>query len=234
MCDGSMKRVQIVTGHYGSGKTEFAVNLALRLSRTMRPLTLVDLDIVNPYFRSAERRQLLESHGVSVLASSCDGIADLPALPAALMRVWEDETVNAILDIGGDAIGARVLARFAPYLETTPHDLLFVLNANRPETRTADAAIQYLRSVEESSLQRVTGLVNNTHLCRETTQADIEKGAALAHAVSERTGVPVLWHVAEERFVNGLDIKGEGALLPIRITMTKPWESMEEDVWQDW
>lgn len=229
-----MKRVQIVTGHYGSGKTEFAVNLALCLCETLSPLTLVDLDIVNPYFRSAERRALLTAHGVRVIASSCEGAADLPAIPAELLSVWENESMHAILDVGGDAIGARVLARFSRQLENVPHDLLFVLNANRPETRTPERAVRYLRSVEESSGQRVTALVNNTHLCRETTAADIEKGAALAHAVSELTGLPVRWHVMERRLAGEFDFGGEGAVLPIRITMTKPWESMEEAVWQDW
>lgn len=228
------KRVQIVTGHYGSGKTEFAVNLALHASCTHAPLSLVDLDIVNPYFRSAERRALLEAAGVRVIASSCEGIADLPAIPAALSSVWENDGIYAILDIGGDAIGAHVLSGFSGKLEATPHDLLFVLNANRPETRTPDKAVRYLRSIEESSGQKVTGIVNNTHLCRETTAADIEKGAVLAHAVSALTGIPVRWHVMEQRFVSGFDAKGEGETLPIRITMTKPWESMEEAVWQDW
>ena len=229
-----MKRVQIITGHYGSGKTEFAVNLALHLSRTLSPLALVDLDIVNPYFRSAERRAMLEAAGIRVIASSCSGIADLPAIPAELSSVWEDETLYAVLDVGGDAVGAHVLGGFAPRLASVPHETLFVLNANRPETRTPQRAVRYLREIEASCGQPVTGLVNNTHLCGDTSLVDVEKGAELALAVSVLTGVPVLWHVMERRFAAEFHRKGEGETLPIQITMTKPWESREEQLWQDW
>lgn len=223
-----MARIRIVTGHYGSGKTEFAVNLALRQAEAWRPLTLVDLDIVNPYFRSAERRELLETHGVSVLACSCNGIADIPAVPAAIAGIWEDAARHAILDIGGDAIGAHVLARFSDKLKSIPHELWCVINANRPETDTPEKAVQYLRQIEKSAELPVTGIINNTHLCRQTTVSDPMRGAALTHAVSAMTCIPVVWHVVEERLVPEFDAKGEGAVLPIRITMTKPWE-----IWED-
>ena len=167
-------RITIVTGHYGTGKTEFAVNLALKLAREDGPVMLADLDIVNPYFRSRERRPELEAAGVRVISSSqaCSD-ADVPALPAELLAILENRDVRGVLDIGGDPVGARVLARFQPKLIQEDCQLLYVLNANRPEVRTAESAIAYLRGIEQTCGLTCSGLVNNTHLCGETTPEEI-------------------------------------------------------------
>ena len=108
-----MKRMQIVTGHYGSGKTEYAVNLAMKMAGEMENVALADLDIVNPYFRSYEQTKMLEDAGVRVIVTSCGGVADIPALNPEVMSLFQQDKWNAVLDIGGDPIGARVLARFA-------------------------------------------------------------------------------------------------------------------------
>ncbi len=230
-----MNRIRIVTGHYGSGKTEFSVNLALRLADdTDAPVAIADLDIVNPYFRSSERRALMEARGVRVISSSLGGIADLPAIPAEVLTVFEDARIQAVFDVGGDAVGAHVLRRFLPYLHPQECELLFVLNANRPETRCVESACRYLSAIEESCGVPVTAIVNNTHLCRETTAADVQKGAALAFAVSKQTGLPVRWHVAERRLVQELPVFPEGEILPIDITMTKPWEIRQEEETYSW
>lgn len=217
-------RLSIITGHYGTGKTEFAVNLALALAAEGRRVMLADLDIVNPYFRSRERRPLLEGAGVRLISSSqaCSD-ADVPALPAELLTILEDRTVTGVLDIGGDPVGARVLARFRPQIQAEDHQLICVLNANRPEVRQAADAVTYLRGIEQATGLTCTGLVNNTHLCQETTGADIRKGAALAAAVSAETGIPVLCHVAEARLAGGLPELAE-PVFPITIRMKKPWE----------
>ena len=112
-----MKRIQIITGHYGSGKTEYAVNLALQLAGTGRKTALADLDIVNPYFRSYEQAGRLEAAGIRVIVTSCGGVADIPALNPEVLSVFQDPSWTGVLDIGGDPIGARVLARFAPQLQ---------------------------------------------------------------------------------------------------------------------
>ena len=160
-----MKRMQIITGHYGSGKTEYAVNLARSLAETMENVVLADLDIVNPYFRSYEQTKMLEDAGVKVIVTSCGGVADIPALNPEVMSVFQDSKWNGVLDIGGDPIGARVLARFAHQIKPEEYDLLFVLNANRPETKDVDSALSYMRGIEYECHLRVTGIVNNTHLC---------------------------------------------------------------------
>ena len=217
-------RISIVTGHYGTGKTEFSVNLALALAAEGASVMLADLDIVNPYFRSRERRSLLEEAGVRLISSSqaCSA-ADVPSLPAELLAILENRDIRGVLDIGGDPVGARVLARFQPKIVQEDYQLIYVLNANRPEVRTAEAAVRYLRGIEATTGLTCTGIVNNTHLCGETTPEEIRKGARLAEAVSRETGIPVLCHVAEERFVPELSDLSE-PVFPITIQMKKPWE----------
>ena len=217
-------RVSILTGHYGTGKTEVSVNLALALAAEGEQVMLADLDIVNPYFRSRERRPLLEKAGVRVISSSqaCSD-ADVPALPAELLTILENREIRGILDIGGDPVGARVLARFRPKILQEDYQLVYVLNANRPEVRTPESAIAYLRAIEATTGLTCGGIVNNTHLCGETTEREIRKGADLAEHVSQETGIPVLCHVAEERFADHLSDLRE-PVFPITIKMKKPWE----------
>ena len=198
-------RLLIVTGHFGTGKTEFSVNLALALARAGEKVMLADLDIVNPYFRSRERRAVLERAGVRLITSSQDSEnADMPSLPAEILTVLEDRSYRGLLDIGGDPDGARVLARYQPKI-------------------TAEDAISYLRCIEEVTGLTCGGIVNNTHLCGETTAEEILRGAELARDISERTGIPVLCHTAEERLIPELTALEE-PIFPITIQMKKPWE----------
>ena len=217
-------RVSIITGHYGTGKTEFAVNLALQLAGLNHQVMVADLDIVNPYFRSRERRDLLQEAGIRLISSSqaCSDAA-VPALPAELLTILENRDITGVLDICGDPVGARVLARFNDKIVPEDYQLIYVLNANRPEVRTPEAAIAYLRGIEATTSLTCTGIVNNTHLCGETTAEEIRKGARLAETVSQETGIPVLCHVAEERFIPELSDLSE-PVFPITIQMKKPWE----------
>ena len=219
-----MKRMQIITGHYGSGKTEYAVNLALHLAQTTENVALADMDIVNPYFRSYEQAKRLEDAGIRVIVTSCGGVADIPAINPEVMSIFQQEKWTGVLDIGGDPIGARVLARFAHQLKAEDFDLLFVLNANRPETKDVESALQYMQGIEAECRQKVTGIVNNTHLCGETTAEEIFKGAALAHALSERTSLPVIHHAVQRKFVEQVQDKLSEPILPMNIYMKKPWE----------
>ena len=224
MPDFCPHRLTIVTGHYGTGKTEFSVNLALRMAEAGHRVMVADLDIVNPYFRSRERKALLASRGVKLISSSqaCSD-ADVPALPAELLCILEDRSVRGILDIGGDPVGARVLARFRPRIQMEDHQLLYVLNANRPEVREKEAATRYLRDIEAVTGLCCTGIVNNTHLCGETTPEEVRKGAALAASVSLETGIPVVCHMVHQRFAGQLADLPQ-PLFPITIQMKKPWE----------
>ena len=220
----SPHRLLIVTGHFGTGKTEFSVNLALALARAGEKVMMADLDIVNPYFRSRERREVLEAAGVRLITSSQDSEnADMPSLPAEILTVLEDRSYRGLLDIGGDPDGARVLARYQPKITAEDYQLLFVSNANRPEVRRAEDAISYLRCIEEVTGLTCGGIVNNTHLCGETTAEEVLRGAELARAISEKTSIPVLCHTAEERLIPELTALAE-PIFPITIQMKKPWE----------
>ena len=220
----SPHRLLIVTGHFGTGKTEFSVNLALALARAGEKVMMADLDIVNPYFRSRERREALEAAGVRLITSSQDSEnADMPSLPAEILTVLEDRSYRGLLDIGGDPDGARVLARYQPKITAEDYQLLFVSNANRPEVRKAEDAISYLCCIEEVTGLTCGGIVNNTHLCGETTAEEILRGAELARSISEKTGIPVLCHTAEERLIPELTALAE-PIFPITIQMKKPWE----------
>lgn len=220
----SHHRILIVTGHYGTGKTEFSVNLALDLARAGQNVILADLDIVNPYFRSRERKDLLTRAGVQVICSSQEcSDADVPALPAEILTVFEDRTRRGILDIGGDPDGARVLARFQPKIIAEDYQMIFVCNANRPEVRTAEKAIRYLRSIEAVTGLKCGALVDNTHLCEQTTPEEIREGARLTGEISRETGLPVLCHVVENSVAEQLQNFDE-PVYPITVKMKKPWE----------
>ena len=217
-------RVSIITGHYGTGKTELSVNLALALAAEGKRVMLADLDIVNPYFRSRERRPQLGGAGIQVVSSSPTGPgAGAPPGGPRGRGGGRGRDIRGILDIGGDPVGARVLARFQPKIVQEDYQLIFVLNANRPEVREAEHAIAYLRSIEAVTGLTCSGIVNNTHLCGETTPAEIRKGAALAEAVSRQTGIPILCHTAEVRFADAVSDLRE-PVFPITINMKKPWE----------
>lgn len=220
----SSHRILIITGHYGTGKTEFSVNMALDLARAGQNVMLADLDIVNPYFRSRERKALLEEAGVQVICSSqaCSD-ADIPALPAEILTILEDRSRRGILDVGGDPDGARVLARFQPKIVAEDYQMIFVSNANRPEVQTAEKAISYLRNIETVTGLTCSGLVDNTHLCEQTTPEEVRRGSAVAEEISRRTGISVLCSTAEKQIADQLG-NFEKPIYPITIRMKKPWE----------
>ena len=141
---------------------------------------------------------------------------------AELNAILDDRQITGILDIGGDRVGARVLARYRPRIIGEDYQLLYVLNANRPEVRDVSSAISYLRAIESVTGLVCFGIVNNTHLCGETTADDVRKGAALAQAVSQETGIPVVCHVAHEALAP--ELTDLSPLFPITIRMKKPWE----------
>ena len=221
-------RLTILVGFSGSGKTECAVNLALALQNLGHPTALADLDVVNPYFRSRERRELLQQHNIRLVATSQACVdADVPALPAELNTLLQDEGLFSVLDIGGGPVGARVLARYRPKLLNQPHRVCFVLNANRPGTGTAEKALNSLREIEATLGLPATHIIHNTHLCRETTPEDILAGAELAREVSASSGLPILCHTAHEPLIHALSPLNE-PVLPLRLYMNKPWEEEED------
>ncbi|MEA5040735.1 MAG: hypothetical protein VB086_13005 [Clostridiaceae bacterium] len=208
-----VKRVTILTGHYGSGKTSLAVNWAIRLSRTGKPVAIADLDIVNPYFRTTDHRRELEESGVRLVGSPFAGSnLDIPALPRELYAAVEDHTVYAVLDVGGDDRGAVALGRYVPSILTeNNYEMVFVTNFFRPLTKTPEAALTVLREVEAACGLSCTGLVNNSNLGAQTTARDVLDTAERMERLSVLSGLPVLLTAADRRLYKEL----EGRLSPL-------------------
>lgn len=220
------KRVRIITGHYGSGKTEFAVNYAIKLAQTCKKVSLADVDIVNPYFRSREKTELLESKGVRVIASSLRGVnTDVPALSAAINAPLEDKQYDFVMDVGGDPVGARVLGRFNRFFKEDDYDMYLVVNANRPDTQTVEAVKAFIASIESASRLKVTGLINNTHMLKSTTVDDVLRGQKLVEAVSKETGLEIKYVSVIEKLVDKLPKDIVGEIMPIKMYMREEWMS---------
>ncbi len=219
------KRIRIITGHYGSGKTEFAVNYTLALAEVGYKTAIADLDIVNPYFRSREIEPIFMEKGIRVISSAIKSFAgDLPALSPEIYTVFQDKSYEAVIDVGGDKAGATVLGRYYDQIDTNECDMFFVINANRPLTNSKDNVIRYMRSIELGSRQKVTALVNNTHLCQDTTINDILKGQKLCEEVSKELSLPIKYVVTHVDLVDKLPKDIQGEIFPIKIYMKKPWE----------
>jgi len=221
------KKLIIITGHYGSGKTEYAVNKVLSLAKEYGSAEIADLDIVNTYFRTREIKDFLNSKNVRVVDSNLgNNTLDLPALSPGIMGVIESENVFSVLDVGGDAIGAKVLARFKNNVEREDYELLFVINANRPQTQEVSKTVEYARAIEATSGLKITGLVNTTHMLKDTEVADVLRGHELCVEVSKITGIPIheevcLRDIAKK--VDNIDIQKK--LFPIDLYMRSDWMS---------
>ena len=162
-------RLTVIVGHFGSGKTEVSINLALHLAAQDKTVSLADLDVVDPYFRSRGCAELFAQRGIRLVSSSPSGMdADLPSMPPEVLTIIENTAIHGVFDIGGDASGARVLARYRHRLKDNNASLLCVINANRPLTDTPERTVAYIRSIETSSGMPINGLINNTHLCSQT------------------------------------------------------------------
>ena len=218
------KRVRIVIGHYGSGKTEFSVNYAAKLAQNNKKAMLVDLDVINLYFRSREKAEELESMGVRVIGGAIDANAiDIPTIPAEVVVAFEDESYEAVLDVGGDPDGTRTLGRYVNYLTEGNYDMFFVLNANRPETQTVEKAIEYMIKIQDVARAKITGIVNNTHMLKSTSIDDVLKGYDLSLKISEKTGVPLRYNVVLKDLASQLPQDLEGEIFPIELYMREEW-----------
>lgn len=179
-------------GHYGSGKTEITLNKALEWAGAGRKVTLVDLDIVNPYFRSGEQRERLEAAGVRVLAPTFEGTTvDVPSLPAEIQSVFSDRERLVFFDVGGDPSGAAALGRYKPYFDRDEAEVLCVVNTCRPFTGSAGEIEDMVRAVEERSRLRVEGLIHNSNLALQTTARILEDGQPLVEEAAAALEIPV-------------------------------------------
>lgn len=226
MSEQSQKRITVFTGHYGSGKTEIAVNYVLQCQHDYSETTIVDLDFVNPYFRSREARKMLESTGIKVVASAEEYFdTDVPALSPLIPGVLKNANSRVIVDLGGDDTGARAIGRFKSYIPESDYELCFVVNPYRPFTSGIEEVKSVLSAIEKSSRLKVSSLVSNPNLLRETTVRDVLDGHRTVTQWAEELGYAVKFLAVEERFCENPDIKNIGTpVLKINRTMLVPWE----------
>ena len=187
------KRLTLFAGHYGSGKTNIAINYALMLHEQGRAVTIADLDIVNPYFRVKDSETLLQKAGIELICSAYAGSnLDVPAMPKETYGLVADRERWGVLDIGGDDRGALALGRYVPEIKAEDnYEMLLVANRARPLTRTAADTAAVMAEIEDACGLGFTALVNNTNLGPDTTAQDVLGSAAYAEELSQRTGLPV-------------------------------------------
>lgn len=225
------ERLTIISGHYGAGKSEFSVNLALSFAAQGLRVVLADMDVVNPYFRSREARAVLEQHGVRVIGNSIgiDRGVDLPAVSGAVVAPLRDPQVRTIIDLGGDPAGARVIRQFRPHIPTEDAALLYVVNAFRAETRNAEAAVDSLRSIEAVIGMRFTSLINNSHMLAETTVQHLLAGDRLCAEIFELTELPVAYIAAVPAVLSAIPAAVRGERMAIQLHLREQWMNMGSD-----
>lgn len=208
-------RVTLFAGHYGSGKTNIAVNYALELSKMGFPVTVADLDIVNPYFRTKDSEDELKAAGIPLLASGyANSNVDLPALPSEFYSLVQRRDRYAVMDIGGDDRGAYALGRYTPYiLEENDYEMIFVANFFRPLTRTPEEALEIMREIEAACGIPFTAIANNSNIGWDTEPEDILGTQEKAEKLGALAKIPVIMTCAEEKVAAKMD----GDIFPLKL-----------------
>ena len=211
------KRLTLFAGHYGSGKTNIAVNYAVHMKRQGKEVVIADLDIVNPYCRTKDSAKELEDEGIRLISSEyANSNVDLPALPSQLYELVENKQNNAVLDIGGDDRGAFALGRYTPaILKENDYEMLFVINRHRPLTSDAQSTVEIMREIEAASGIPFTAIVNNSNIGPETTPDVVRNSYAYANEVSSLTGLPIKF-TSVASFVDTSELEGELLLLDLQ------------------
>ena len=212
------KRLTLLCGHYGSGKTNVAVNLAFYLKEQYNNVVVADLDIVNPYFRTKDSIDDFKARGIELICSEyANTNVDIPALPANMYRLTADKDITAVIDVGGDDRGAYALGRLVPEIKAENNfDMLMVINGYRPLTPDAESTIEVMREIEEACKLKFTGLVNNSNIGEETRAEDIIKSIGYANEVSQASGLPIVMTSVKRELYDGLKNKIDN-LLPMTL-----------------
>lgn len=229
-----MKKVYVLIGNYGSGKSELALNFAFKAAEQGKRTELLDLDMVNTYFRLAERGKMTEMKEIRLVSPnfSCSGIETL-SLPAEVASAFAMDWDTVVFDVGGDAVGSTALGRYHQDfagLEEGALEVLNVVNIRRPLAGTVDKIIKLQEEMQAHSRLKITGMINNTNLATATTEQELRDGYEMLKEVSERTGVPVLYTSGKKEFLDaflaeGHDPKYVGQPLYIDTYMERDWNS---------
>lgn len=202
--------VKAIVGHFGSGKTEIALNSAVYLRAQNRKVRLIDLDIVNPFFRSAEQKDMLASHGIeAIYPEFALSAVDIPVLGPEILRAFEPDGAVSIFDVGGDESGAAALGRYKPQLDAAGAEVYYVINPYRPRSCEIEQVLQMMELIKRTSRLEITGIIANPNLAGFTTMETLEEGRSLISEVSQKTGVPVVAECALPKVLASGDTKWE-------------------------
>ncbi len=206
------KRLTLLCGHYGSGKTNIAVNMAYDLQSQKGSTVVADLDIVNPYFRTKDSEKELAAAGIGLICSEyANTNLDIPALPPQLYAITDDKTKNVIIDVGGDDSGAVVLGRLAEkILAEGDYDMFMVVNKYRPLTPDAASTVEIIREIEAASHLKFTGIINNSNLGEETTAEDVLASLSYAEEISCVSQLPLVATTVKSSLAGELNGKIQG------------------------
>ena len=224
-----IKRITIFSGHYGSGKTNIAVNYALWLKEQGGEVSIADLDIVNPYFRTKDSMEILAQKGVRLISSEfANSNVDVPALPAETYGMLHNKNQRSVIDVGGDDRGALALGRYSEGIEEDgDYELLFVINKYRPLTRDAKSTLEIMAEIENACHMKFTGIVNNSNLGDETTAEDVLSSTEYAKEVSRTSGIPVKMTTVRRELLATLSGKIEN-LMPLDLYVRQSWAERNE------
>lgn len=205
------KRITLLCGHYGSGKTNVALNMAYELKNSYDNVAIADLDIVNPYFRTKDSAEELKERGIKLIASEYAGSnVDIPAMPQQMYSLTDDKSIKAVIDVGGDDRGALALGRISPsIMEENDYEAYLVINKFRPLTPDVESTLEVMAEIEAAGKIKFTGIVNNSNLGVLTTAEDVLGSLEYADAVSIATGLPLVCTSVDERLYNELNGKIE-------------------------
>lgn len=212
------KRITLLCGHYGSGKTNVAVNMAYELKEEYDDVTIADLDIVNPYFRTKDSLEDFNQKGIKLICSPyANSNVDIPALPQEMYSITDNRHSKVVIDVGGDDRGALALGRISKsIIEENDYEMLMVINKFRPLTPDAPSTIEVMREIEFAGKIKFTGIVNNSNLGEQTTVEDIINSQNYAKEVAKESGLPIVATTVKENLYNELKDKIEN-LMPLRL-----------------
>lgn len=218
------KKNIIFCGYYGSGKTEVSINYALKLSKEMCKTTLIDLDIINPYYRSRDESEFLYEKGIITASSSIQSMGtDLPALSPKILGLLQQKDTKTVIDLGGDDLGAKILRRFKQNISS--YDLVIVVNVFRPFTKDEFGILEMIESIQDISGMNITGLVNNSNLGKNTRLEHLIKGNDIISSVKSKTEIPIVFHsIKKELYTAATNYNFNEPILPLDFFMVPTWE----------
>ena len=221
--------IVIIVGAYGSGKTEVAINLAVHMNALGTTVRLADLDLVNPYFRTREARHALYRLGIEVVLPPAPYMqADLPILTPAVSGMLRKPSGLTLLDVGGDDVGATVLAALGGPLKGQPAQVLQVINPHRPYTDTVSGCLRIRAAIEAKAKMTVTGIVGNANLMEDTTAQDILAGYDFARHVADAGKVPLVFITTPAALLTRVDKKDiHCPVLALKRQLVPPWKRAE-------